>query len=420
MTIGVTIGGNTIDAIGFQHTGGSYGSIARCRIETTFALLASRMINLYALTSVLGPTDVYVSAATTSKGAPPPFFGGEVTDIGWNLDEGTVTINAQSWAGRLADQRRVPTQIIAGVAGILQPLAIGQNPSASGISTQNQKIAALVTQIATLYGLTPIINLPEAPAGPAFHGIQYASQDVTWSPSPQSMWKVLNDLARDTGAVVYDLPDKSLYFGVPGAGKAPLRLCYGYATVPSGQQPIRRVVIQHQLRRNATFRVLVTGYDPGRAVPTKGQATAIGQNMAGIGGLAAGIYSGPQAVAADKALAKLKKGASAAQIPLYQVQLDGFGASQAQAKAAAIAADIASRELQVSFEAEFIAGMAPTIPAVISYAQSAGLPNSGQFYVSAYSHSFVMPRRGGGGGGLMTRATLLNVPVEALASDPYG
>ena len=219
------------------------------------------------------------------SGAVTRIFGGEYLTTSWDMDADTAVLHARSWAGALADQKRILTKIGSAVSGALKPLAPGQ-VSAAGISNLNQTVGMIVSAIANEYGFTPVLNLSGA-NNPTI-GTLYGSDDQAFMPVPQSLWSILNQLARDTGYVVYDTPTKQLVFGAPGAGLPTLAPSY---KVPArgAMVPVRNLQFMHQPRQNGTFRVLViSAYDPAKAQVAIGRASLSAANFAGQNGLTAG------------------------------------------------------------------------------------------------------------------------------------
>ncbi len=418
-----TVAGKAVPVLSFDVTGGCYGSVGHAEIRTSLTALTGLGIDLYSLTaSAAGVVQVYVYAWTGSAKQPTnqPLFGGEYVTTHYDLDGDTAEIRARDWAGVLVDQNRVLTTVGAGIEAVLQPLAIGKNPSAAGISNENQQLSQIVTSVAQEFSLIPVINLKGGP-NPKI-GTLYGASDQTFMPAPQSLWAILNQLARDTGNVAFVTPTKQLYFGIPGGMGTKLTFAYKQNPVPLGALACKQPHITHHPRRNATFRVLVISYDPARRQATLGQATAIGRNFAGQGGLSPGIYSGAQAQQANTSLASQKRGASVAQIPLYTFHVDGLSADQVNAKAASVATDISRREITTRHECDIVtAGVVPSQQMQFSGSGLAFLQNT-SLYVSGYTHRFRMPQRehGSDNSGLTMDIQALSIPAEGLAAAEDG
>ena len=411
----VTVGGTVVPAYRADATGSAYGSVGSAHITTSIAAIDANGIDLYALTSGSGQTEVDISVAVGS-GAVTRLFGGEYLTTTWDMDADTAVIHARSWAGALADQKRILTKIGSAVESALNPLAPGQ-VSAAGISNLNQTVGMIVTAIATEYGFTPVLNLSSS-NNPTI-GTLYGSDDQAFMPVPQSLWSILNQLARDTGYVVYDTPTKQLVFGTPGAGLPTLAPSY---KVPAqgAAFPVRALKFTHQPRQNGTFRVLVIAYDPAKAQVAIGRASYVGANFAGQNGLTAGLATGTSAITADAALATINANGSTT-VPLYTFHFDGLSQAQADTQAGAIANDIAKREVIASFECDGLPGIEQSQMAQFSGQIPSGFGGT-TFYASGFSHTIVQPKakQRDAQAGFLTRVKMLNVPSEALAAETAG
>ncbi|HTI81728.1 MAG TPA: hypothetical protein VL614_14870 [Acetobacteraceae bacterium] len=410
-TITTTVGGKAFPITGFDITSGVFGSVGHMTSTSSITMLTSLGIDLYSMAAnATAPVEITV-AITADQGPAQLIFGGEYLDADWDYDRDSVSIHARDWAGQLVDQKRVLTNIAAGVEKLLAPLAPGKDPASLGTSNVNQTLAQIVTSIAGQFGMTPVLNLTGGLPGNTKIGTLYGTTDQTFLATPQSLWEILNQLARDTGYDVYVTPQKQLVFGQAGAGLTPLNLTWKTNPVPNGAVPCRDLHIQHHPRRNATFRVVVFSYDPAKAQQTTGYATVIGANMAGSAGLKPGIWVGPDAVAANAKLANVKEGGiSSTQVPLYSFRSDGLTQAQATARAQTIAIDIAKRELILSCEIDGYPGATPTQPVNISGQVDPNFAGNG-FYLNGFQHRFVMPKGDAQGGGLITRIKALDIPT---------
>lgn len=435
-TFSVSIGGTDIPVYKFSNHGGAFGTVGHVTFCLSQTMLAQQNIDLFSLTSG-SPGFVEVDLAVTAPTQPQTpaggyqpdqqnssttrIFGGEYISTVFDLDTDEVTIHARDWAGVLVDQKRILTKIGKAVEQVQAPLAPGR-VSVSGISNENQKISNIVESICTEFGFNPILNLSSDGLNPTV-GTLYGSADQSFITIPQSLWTVLNQMARDTGYDVYVTPTKDLVFGEPGAGLPTLQLIWNKA--PSqGQIPCKNVKITHHPRRNSTFRVLVISYDPSKAQATLGRATYIGANYAGQHGLSAGLNTGQAAVTADKNILALQQGGaklSTTQIPLYTFNLDGLSADQATLRAQSIATDIAKRELILTATIEGMAGILPTQKVTLTGDVLSDF--TGQtYYISNYEHTFSLPMHGQhhGDSGWVTKITALNIPTEGLAKGDEG
>ena len=404
-TVQCVIGGEILPLFRATITGGSHGSTGHATVTTGNSLMDSQNIDLLALAEnapTILPVDIYV----VLDGTPYHVFGGEYLKAMWRFKADSIQIHARDWSGLLIDQKRVLTNVLGGNVGALAP---GEQPG-SGISTINQPLSSLISAIANQFGLTPDLRLaPGAANDPEVGTIFGNSNDTILTAVPQSLWGILMRLARDTGNEVYTTPDKHLVFGTPGAGLAPLSFVWKQNPPQQGSLPLLDLNIEHNPRRNLTFRVLGLSYDPTTRQTTKGQAYVLGTNMQTSGGstVSAGAWSGANASSVAGAIgtgASSKKNA----IPIYTFHVDGLTQAQANLRAQAIAADIAKRELIATLVADIVPTAQPSQPATLGGAINAGFA-SHQYYVTGYTHNFAMPQGGGTKATLDTSLTLLDV-----------
>lgn len=433
----VLVGGKPLPFTKFSMTGGAYGSVGHVSITTSNTALLDAKIDLFALTSG-SPSLVEVTIAVQQAPAdqpprggyaPPPttdssttrIFGGEYVKTDWDFDADLVTLHARDWSGVLVDQKRILTKIGNVVKQALAPLAPGR-VTVAGISNENQKVSNIINSVAAEFGFTPVLNLSSSGRNPTV-GTLYGSTDQSFITLPQSLWNILNQLARDTGYVVYVTPTKELVFGEPGAGLPTIQIAWN-VTPGQGQIPCKSVKIEHHPRRNSTFRVLVISYDPSHAQATIGRATYIGNAYAGQHGLKGGLNTGQAAITADANILALQTAGaniSSAQIPLYSFNMDGLDATQATMKAESIATDIAKRELILHATVDGLPSILPTQQVYLSgdISSDFGAP---VYYVSGYQQDFIMPTSGShhGEAGWITKFTAINIPTEGLAKGEEG
>lgn len=440
LTFTVTIGGYTVPFDKFSMTGGAYGTVGHVTITTSYTILQQANLDLFALTSG-SPGFIEVDIAVqqtpltrpsvggfgggapvaTSSSSTTRIFGGEYLRTDWDLDTDAVTIHARDWAGVLVDQKRILTKIGKAVEQVLAPLAPGR-VTVAGISNENQKISNIIQSICTEFGFTPVLNLSSSGLNPTV-GTLYGSADQSFITIPQSLWTIINQLARDTGYDVYVTPTKQLVFGEPGVGLDTIQLAWNVSP-GQGQLPCRNLTIEHHPRRNSTFRVLVISYDPTKAQTTLGRATYIGNAYAGQHGLTAGLNVGQAAVTADANILALQKGGSSigsTQIPLYAFNLDGLDASQANLKAQSIATDIAKRELIIHTVVDGLPSILPTQMIQLSGDMPAEFSQP-TYYVSGYEQTFTLPdpKSHRHDSGWITKITAINIPTEGLATGQEG
>ena len=142
-TFTCTVGGKNFPILSFNIRSGAYGSVGHASITTGRKELLAQRWDLFDLTATApGGVEVLIEVQTPTASAK--IFGGEFLTSDWDYDRDRVRIEARDYAGILVDQRRMPAGAAQTAEQILAPLAPGQNPSASTISTQNQKLSEVV------------------------------------------------------------------------------------------------------------------------------------------------------------------------------------------------------------------------------------------------------------------------------------
>lgn len=403
-----TVGGSPVPINGYDVTLGTYGSVGHANLLTSRTLLDANGVNLVEL-SAQAPSSLEVGLSVTLDGVTTQLFGGEYVSARWVYKRDTISIHCRDWAGLLVDQKRVLSTVARSAAGSLAP---GQKAGASSISNQNQTISELVTAIANMFGMTPVLNIQEA-NNPTVGSI-LGSSDTVFMPTPKSLWGILNRLARETGYEVHTTPQRQLVFGTPGAGAIPIALGWNLPPpMPAGVIPCDDLEIEHNPRRNLSFRVLVLSYDPAKAQTTKGEAYVIGTNAStgGTNTVKAGTWSGNDAATITNSL----NAGGKLQIPLYTIRIDGLTQAQAQTRATAIAGDIAKRELILHAMIDYLPTVVPLNPLTVTGIE--GEFAGHQYFVNACQHRYRQPGPGNGEGQVSTTITALDVQVNGIG-DP--
>ena len=383
------IGGQQIPTNKFDITGGAYGSTGSLQSTTSLTAMAAAGVDLVALSTAQPgslPVDIYVTMQDGSIVHP---FSGEYLTGAFSYKADLVTVHARDWSGPLVDQKRALTALVKGASGELAP-----EQANTGISTSNQKLSALVTQIAQQFDLNPVVNLngnisnSDADYGAIFGD----TTDTILTSTAQSLWSILTKLARQTGNIVYVTPEKDLKFGEAGAGLDTLQFTWKLQNPPPFL-PLMDLDFTHNPRRNLTFKVLVKSYDPTLQQLTSGQAFVIGSNYSPDGSttVSAGAWGGAQASQISSAIGSSKKNA----IPVYVYHVDGLTASQAQSRAESIANDISKRELIASLAADFLPNVEPGQKFNVSGQINPGF-SSHTYFVTSFGHHFMMSRDGSG------------------------
>jgi hypothetical protein len=243
-------------------------------------------------------------------------------------------------------------------------------------------------------------------------GALYGGEDQIYWPMPETLWGVLNKLARDTGNEVYVTPNKKLVFGLPGAGLTPIVASWGLNPPPSGAYACKNLVIEHNPRRNLTFRVLVLSYDAAKAQVTEGTAYVLGTNVNTNDQqtVHAGVWTGTDASLIGTQLFKTQQDYA---IPLYTFRIDGLTQQQTQTQAVAIARDIAKRELIVTCETDGIMTVLPMNPISLTGPDLDPEFVAHNYWVNAYSHEFRLTQNSERAE-FMTKLTMLDLKLSGV------
>lgn len=407
-SISFTIAGLPAPVTDFSIQSGSYGSVGHADIGTSITALRAANIDLTGLSIDL-PAGIEIGLWLTADGVKTKIFGGEYVKGEWDYDADEVKIFCRDFAGVLVDQKRILSQTEGEAQTITVP---GENPTSGGVSTQNQTLQNIVTQIAKQFSLTPVFNLD--PGSNIDIGTIYGTNeaggtaDTVFMTTPQSLWATLNQLARDTGNEVYVTPSKELVFGIPGAGAPQIVGSYKMNPVPSGAVALRDLRIVHNVRRNSSFRVQVISYNPSVPQIVLGEAYVVGTNLSTNGQvqIKPGLWSGSDIDTINSSV-----GSNSKQIPLYSFHIDGLTQAQADARAMAIAADIAKREFVVSASPDIIPGIIPMNQIRLVGALDQNFLGQ-TYYAQSFRHSFGMPTKRGKRAGLVTYFMALDIQVS--------
>ena len=402
--ISATVAGRRLAVTAFRVASGGPGAVGCAEIETGHGALRDAGIDIPALAAQLPAGIETAVAVTLDDGTRTRIFGGELVRTAWDYDCDRVTLEARDWAGALVD-RACP--LLAGGA----PGAAGRSAGAAlfGSAARSHTVSQLVTAIARQFSLTPVVAVP-AGEDRVLGGI-FGGADAALTPMPEALWGLLCFLARETGTDVHVTPDRELVFG-PAAARPLLRLVHGRGPVPPGAQAIRQLRVTHNVRGSASFRVLVQSYDAAAYAPTEGRCTAIGTNLGRLDMTTGhpGLWPGATALP----LARLLADAGVA-LPVYTFRIDGLTAPEAQARATAIATDIARRELVLTGTCDIIPSIAPRQHLRIE-GETARDFGAHDYCVTAYRHVFTPPHPGMNGGSLVTEITASDVQSDGGAA----
>ena len=249
---------------------------------------------------------------------------------------------------------------------------------------------------------------------------------------PQTMWQLLNYLARMVGASIYTTPDQVLNFKTILAGgnnnvytwrASPdqLGLFVGPATGTAQAQPIENLEFTHQPARNQNFSVVVVSHHQQSTVQTVNTVTVAGQPIpvSKTKTIGAGFYTGNFGIQLKNVLAAQGNGH-----PIYTYNISGLNPDDCRAMAQGIAVDIARRMLICTLRADGNPSIQPLQQVQIGEVIAGDLLGFADrtLYVNGVDHYFDCPQGEGEGGGLWTEIKALTVPpavqnVSELESD---
>jgi hypothetical protein len=353
------------------------------------ARLEAAGIDLVAM-AVKSPTALPLDIFLTEDDAVTQIFSGEYLSASFDYAGTSVVIHARDWSGPLVDQRRVLVSILGGNVGALAP----SEEKTSGVETQHQKVSQIVTAIAKQFSLIPDLRIAKG-ADPDIGTIFGTSSDTILTTTPQSLWEILNRLARDTGNIVYTTPQKHLVFGPPGAGLQTIPITWLMNPIPDGSFGALALSIDHNPRRNSSFQVVVLSYDPTVSKVTTGRSYVIGSNFStnDKATVRPGLWSGQQARSILNATSTPSGNPGTDKnnkVPIYTFHVDGLTQAQADQRAQAIALDISKRELIANAKIRCLPSVQPANPVSL-----AGQINqefaAHQYFVTEYSHHYKLP-----------------------------
>jgi hypothetical protein len=333
--------------------------------------------------------DVYVGrppdSASWSSADLTRVFSGYLDLVDWEFDTDTVTISGRDASSLLMDSRTLTNYA-------------------------NWTPSQIATQFATDAGLTPLVTSSTVLAG------QFYQEDTIHTGFvPRQKWDVLLYLARSVGFDVFVTQNKELYFGPPpSATSPPFVFSWMDPQAPWGTA-LMKCKMTHSPRRNRTFKVLVKSYHPKTTELVTGSVTVLGESIpiTTTKTMQAGTYRG-QGPAGSTVFNEL--GTALEGKPVYQFHVAGLKPDQAQARAEAIAQNIARHELIADVTVEGNASLTPR--SVVAFRGLGHGFDSQLFYPQRVRHIFQVPQgRGGEGEGWVTEMSALNLPPSAV-DDP--
>lgn len=365
-----TIAGHNIPAFRGKVSIGSYGQLGTAEVHTSLAALKAQKIDFPALSSA---NNLPVNVSLNGK----RIFGGTYMYGYYTPHNDEAHLVCRDYAGALFDSKR----------------------SIAELNIQNQHVSDLVQQICQQFGdgLTAQINIQNDPLVGTI--LNDGAVSVTY---PQSMWQLLNFLARQVGASIYTTEDQILVFESQIAGAAntvytwrarpdQLGLFLGPATGTNSARPIKDLEFLHQPARNRNFSVVVVSHHQQTCVQTVSTVTVAGQNIQNVApkSIPAGYYSGQFGKTLSNILNTKGNG-----IPIYLFNESGLTPAQCQDRAQSIAQNIARRLLVVTLLVDGNQDIKPLQQIQIGEAIQGDLLGFADqaLYISGVDHHFDMPQ----------------------------
>lgn len=337
------IGGKDLRILSFSTTVGSFGSIGTISITTNRKQLREAEIKLIGLREQKVVTmDLFVNLDGKKK---VQIFGGAYDNNAVRWSQEQVTLTGRDWSRSLIE-------------------------TSSAVSETSPDIQKIVTKIAQIHGLKPIIAPTTMQPGVEYKG------EKSLNMSTQTHWSILQKLAQICGFEVRVSHHKELYFGPPPKD-SPLRtLTWRPAPADVDATPLHDdFTTQNNVSRNKTFSVKVMSYNQTTNNTVAGEAVVLGSDEFNVSSSSGGttinkngqfvlsltnsfVKSGTYYSAAGPAVATqltdTLKGS-----PTYRFNVPGLTPAQAIDRAKEIALDIAKREFVVESSVRPILDFAP-------------------------------------------------------------
>lgn len=390
----ITIGQYNIPTYSWHVERGAYGQLGNADVHTSMAAMKAAGIS-YSDLSQQNETPV----SLTLNGEK--VFGGSYLHGFLQAEADEFHFVCRDFGGILFDTKR----------------------SLVDLNIQNQHVSDLVRQIINRFGngLTPEINITNDP----FVGnvLNEGAVAITY---PQTMWNLLNYLARSVGATISTTPDRIFKFETITATASDIIYTWranpaqansfvGPVTGNNQQKPIMNLQFTHQPARNRNFSVVVVSHHQQSCVQTVETVTVAGQNIQVAGtpkGVKAGYYTGVAGAQLKNALSTAGNG-----IPIYQYAISGLKPDECRSRAQAIAEDIARRLLIANMKVDGNQAVQPLQQIQIGETVAGDLLGFADqaLYITGVDHYFDQPQHEGydESSGYWTGIKALTVPPVA-------
>lgn len=243
----VIIDGTELKCSHWSVNTGSFGSIGSVAITTNRKRLKAAGIKLIGLRELDRPIPIDVHVELPGQPSYQIFGGSyDYNTIDWTAEE--VTIAGRDWSKTMLE-------------------------SESGLGANASDIKRVVTDLAKIHGLNPIVTDPPVQIGVKLNETQ------TLNMSNQSHWNMLWKLALKCGFEVRVTPHKDLYFGPPPEITSKRELIWKPPTAMVDATPLLSLNTKNNVHESKTFSVQVISYDHGKNQVTRGQAVVLGSDQ---------------------------------------------------------------------------------------------------------------------------------------------
>ena len=301
---------------------GSNGSLSTVNGSSSLTILATSGIDPYEAGQKDdgAAIDVYMGFGNN----PIRVFSGVLDDFDFDPGNDKIDFCGRDNAAALADTKQ----------------------TTSALNYKNQTVGQIVTQIANMFGYTPMVTEPGTLAGPNLW------DSSAYMPHGQEYWSMLQELARGCGYECFVTNKNELFFG-PSDKAAGTAITVTHAPDPTqgnANNIITNLKMKYQPRRNSNIEVNVISYHPIRGQTVKGIARTIAPT-GGAGRKSANAFIGKS----GKGIQGAKSGGTKPSAkPIVVKRMDGLTQEDADLRAQAMAKDIAKRQIIISGKVEGI------------------------------------------------------------------
>lgn len=396
----VTVNGRDIIVDRLSVTRGAYGSNGHFHLTASIQYTQLDINELAKNADVNQRTTVTLQMSNDGGKTYSPLLTGDLDEVRWDYDEDELTMTGRDFSGRLVESRVV----------------------LKDTDFTNRTPSQLATEFANDVGLipnvTPVPN--EQPIG-------YLGENnlAIRTGTPITKWSLLILMARLSGRAVWVTATNppTLFFGPVNLSTSPRIFTYGQKGKAPGT-PIRKLQGEYHLFKNTTFQVVVMSYHPQMDKPVTATVMVAGETFSyeTTKTIKPGMYK-----AGASGTTRLQIGAALKNKPGYFFYMHGLTPTECQARAEAIARDIAKRQFIMHGEIDGDPTINPLDPVQINAATPSQLNmhsiatkgvevpvNIGPFnnrlmYVNSVTHEFSFTS------GFLTKLSFWHLPSASAA-----